>query len=445
MSIASEITRINGNIAAAYTALDGKGATLPAAGSQNSANLADTIDTITTGGGSGGGSAYGAVKNIIDDITLPYTFGNAIDDGWYVCTYYQNSSRLTTNFLKNNSQSQSLLGIVFDNSFDAKIYVGGCKAIKVSDDTIVVDVTQTTTSSGTTFEIDFSNASEKWLIIEWNNCNSPNSSYGNADYSITISNSDLTIQAKQNALACIEFLKIRHLYSSYTENNPFVVYTGSTIQAGILGDVISLSPVLKDIELSNNFELRIGSSSSNPDNISWSTHNNIPSTIMPISKVFNLKNFMDKYYKGVTYGVTQLTSTVTSNIITKSSANGAFARIRSFPFILDCSGFTAGSFTWYIASAGDYYVNSELYHYSAPYELFIIAPDNNVQWGGDKIGYTGTPDTPISLTSLKFFANHAPTVSGRTFKIGKANYKMFTEQAATELATLTSKGWTVTE
>lgn len=51
MSIASEITRISENIAAAYTALDGKGATLPA--TQNSANLADTIDTITTGGGGG--------------------------------------------------------------------------------------------------------------------------------------------------------------------------------------------------------------------------------------------------------------------------------------------------------------------------------------------------------------------------------------------------------
>lgn len=48
MSIASEITRINNNIAAAYTALDGKGATLPE--TQNSANLADTIDTISAGG-----------------------------------------------------------------------------------------------------------------------------------------------------------------------------------------------------------------------------------------------------------------------------------------------------------------------------------------------------------------------------------------------------------
>lgn len=47
MSIASEISRINQNIAAAYTACSEKGATLPVA--QNSAHLADTIDSITGG------------------------------------------------------------------------------------------------------------------------------------------------------------------------------------------------------------------------------------------------------------------------------------------------------------------------------------------------------------------------------------------------------------
>ena len=46
MSIASEITRINQNIADAYTALGTKGATLPQ--SQNSANLVSTINTVTT-------------------------------------------------------------------------------------------------------------------------------------------------------------------------------------------------------------------------------------------------------------------------------------------------------------------------------------------------------------------------------------------------------------
>ena len=47
MSIASEITRIQGNISDAYTAANGKGATMPA--TQNSANLATTISSIQTG------------------------------------------------------------------------------------------------------------------------------------------------------------------------------------------------------------------------------------------------------------------------------------------------------------------------------------------------------------------------------------------------------------
>ncbi|MBQ8481606.1 MAG: hypothetical protein IJ532_03645 [Alphaproteobacteria bacterium] len=49
MTIASEITRIKGNIAAAYTALSDKGATMPA--TQNSANLAATAASIPAGGG----------------------------------------------------------------------------------------------------------------------------------------------------------------------------------------------------------------------------------------------------------------------------------------------------------------------------------------------------------------------------------------------------------
>jgi hypothetical protein len=47
MSIASEITRIQGNIADAYTEASAKGATMPA--TQNRENLASTIATISTG------------------------------------------------------------------------------------------------------------------------------------------------------------------------------------------------------------------------------------------------------------------------------------------------------------------------------------------------------------------------------------------------------------
>lgn len=47
MSVQSEINRIEGNIASAYTAVSGKGGTLPAA--QNSANLPAAIESIPSG------------------------------------------------------------------------------------------------------------------------------------------------------------------------------------------------------------------------------------------------------------------------------------------------------------------------------------------------------------------------------------------------------------
>lgn len=48
MSISSEITRINNNIASAYSKVEEKGGTLPE--TQNSANLATAIDSISGGG-----------------------------------------------------------------------------------------------------------------------------------------------------------------------------------------------------------------------------------------------------------------------------------------------------------------------------------------------------------------------------------------------------------
>lgn len=76
MTIASEITRINNNIADAYTAASGKGATLPA--TQNSANLATCIGSITTGGGGGGGG----------DVTLTrFKDDTNTEIGTYYCNF----------------------------------------------------------------------------------------------------------------------------------------------------------------------------------------------------------------------------------------------------------------------------------------------------------------------------------------------------------------------
>ena len=44
MSIQSEIERINGNVASAYTALAAKGATMPS--TKNTANLVNTVNSV---------------------------------------------------------------------------------------------------------------------------------------------------------------------------------------------------------------------------------------------------------------------------------------------------------------------------------------------------------------------------------------------------------------
>lgn len=62
MTIASEITRIQTNIANAYTAASGKGATIPA--TENSDNLATCIASIPSGGGSG---KYQLLERVKDD------------------------------------------------------------------------------------------------------------------------------------------------------------------------------------------------------------------------------------------------------------------------------------------------------------------------------------------------------------------------------------------
>lgn len=73
MSIRSEITRINNNIAAAYTAAENKGATMPA--TENSANLADTVASIPQGSG---GALEEKEVNFFDyDGTLLYSYSKA--------------------------------------------------------------------------------------------------------------------------------------------------------------------------------------------------------------------------------------------------------------------------------------------------------------------------------------------------------------------------------
>lgn len=80
MSIASAIQLKQQQVAAAYTACDEKGATMPAAGSQNLTNLASTIATISGGGPAPEPIEQGDVTFIDYDGTIlySYTFAEAL-------------------------------------------------------------------------------------------------------------------------------------------------------------------------------------------------------------------------------------------------------------------------------------------------------------------------------------------------------------------------------
>lgn len=89
MSIATAIENAQSKIADAYTACNSKGATMPAAGSQNLSNLATTISSITTSGSGtvltptagdypvvGNGSLGGGGSNLTStgvSVTIPVT------------------------------------------------------------------------------------------------------------------------------------------------------------------------------------------------------------------------------------------------------------------------------------------------------------------------------------------------------------------------------------
>ena len=161
MSIASEVTRINNNIAAAYTACNGKGATMPA--TQDSANLATCISSI-----SGGGD--GIPREVVNGTyqiptTTPFTFtlpntatnlgSNALSRaflGCFVLTSVDLSSLTTlTNFsaLSNAFQYCSIAGtldlsnLTTVNALQVMYYAfSGCNSL--TD----IDLSSLTTVSG---------------------------------------------------------------------------------------------------------------------------------------------------------------------------------------------------------------------------------------------------------------------------------------------------------
>lgn len=90
MSIASAITAAQGKVADCYTAISGKGGTLPA--TQNLSNMPTAINSIPSGGGGGLGlreiSQQGVIQVPSGSVSLPSNVTNIGDYGMYGCFYY---------------------------------------------------------------------------------------------------------------------------------------------------------------------------------------------------------------------------------------------------------------------------------------------------------------------------------------------------------------------
>ncbi len=142
MTIASEITRINTNIANAYTAAEAKGATIPS--TQNSANLATCINSIS------GGSSPTISSLSVTPTTSEQTFNANNVDGYKPVTVSAVTSSIDSNITAGNiKKNVTILGVT--GSYEGS--GGGGSGIGPTREVSQQGVYQMPTSSGSTFSL----------------------------------------------------------------------------------------------------------------------------------------------------------------------------------------------------------------------------------------------------------------------------------------------------
>mgnify|MGYP007012479830 CR=1 FL=1 len=420
MSIASEITRINTNIANAYTSLNAKGATIPQ--EQNSANLADTIDTISAGGGSSDlkMAAFEAIKAEITNPTiLNKTKAQLEADGWSVY------SDMSASILGN----KSFIGYVFSEDMPDKIYAKYTSGFKVPS-----DVTITPIMSGNnvySYEIDYSNSQVKWIVIPPSKDAVISASCGSINLSFRSAVAGTSYNATEAAyvLSFVEYFCYSLLDDQYTSSNRYEKDI-SSLSVGSNVDPFGLakSYYLKDFYVTDNTKFIISLDGGNA--------NQFPPFLVPVSRCVSSKKVLESFFPQYTYGQTSLSAAYTKMLMTNTSGYNYLARSRDFPFVLDCSTFT-GSNTYYVSNG--YTAPSDYdQRFSPPCSLYVILPST-----GSFTWCTTYQKVIIPLECLEFMANHAPTVSGKTLKIGETNILRAGGSSGTIISTLTSKGWTV--
>lgn len=425
MTLMSEIERVRDNIAAAYTALDEKGATLPE--SQNSANLAETIASVPSGGG---GASFEALKQRV------FSIENFSDSG---STKYSDFVDRGFNCISNYCQQNPSAGIAYTSSTDfvglyfdddiADFYVRPTSnfdslwAMIVPEDATAVDLTeQSTGGNQTCFSVDLSTAAEKWIILIAPNsgvCDMLNFS-GTSTFGGGYNNHDMEAILSHVRYTCIK-------------NNSSTELSSSSNNFKVLNYLGANSSVLEGID----FYRKITGMTYLTDAA------NINNIFYPRSWVFDIKKFIEDNFETevITYGTTQASASSTKSAFYNSYSKGRrITMAKKFPVILDFSDCSASTSTFYIGNKTNSWTNSSPIFGPVIQEMFIIPPDMNISW---KVGEVNTQSNYITPESIKFFADHAPNVTSKTFTIGSRMIDYINNYDPTIITTLTSKGWTV--
>ena len=460
MTIASEIQRIKNGIAAIYTKLEEKGATLPE--EQSLENICDTVDSVPAGSGGGYSdfseaefrSACAEIEEYMPSGTSLTTTAehNAVLDamesnGWIMLDgkygYLNSSSErykaLQYAFVATFSYSTKYVWISCGNSSIANYPV----AFKIPNTAeLVVNGfdTEVTSNKNYRFCIKF-NGDERTILFAANSYSGSNS-ISNAICSLDsppIESANTTSPSQQygrpfgrKQLRAIKYYDINAWTAS---NNP-----------DYYGLMLENMSAVKIIESGRWVTyLACGKQTSIPD------INYLLPRVGNAADLSFLKDFYSSDFYDDTLGVIKALSDSTfwnSTNLRKYLLQSVPDR-SVFPILVDMSGDTSTG-TWQPFNSYSYggYVNGIYMHDRT---VYIKLPSTYTTV--DLNGYTVSnqskdKDSPcLTLESWQYMANNAPTVSSKTLKVGNQVYHMMKTWNIPEYVaiatTFQNKGWTI--
>ena len=405
MTIASEIQRIKSGIADAYTALEAKGATLPEELSVD--NLADTIDNIPAGGG--GGEDLSFLSAPFEGFKVNGVFPQTVDRTTYIAKGWQDLG------VGNYSLSLNYMyTLLFDNSLPDVIYMKAASSfpsIYVPEGAVVSTVSGYTR---VTHSINFSNCDKKYI------------SFGSQTFTTSTLPICLLADDALSTKTWLEYALLERIERLYLNT-----YTSTTISSGednlldlsgwtfssfakppILGDNVTFSALW-----ANNATVSISSTTNIYKYFPTSTR----ATIAEWLEAFDID-------------ATTITLALSDTFLGDNWE--IISRHNEIPYIIDFSGVSASSGTFYPLK------------YSRLTNARIKLPAWKIKFTdySKRAEYTPSQDYsifPMSLDSIRYIVNNAPTVSSKTFTIGSNAISGLNALDLSLITTLTNKGWTV--